>query len=35
LPPPQVRIFPGADHFFHGRITDLREAVSGWLRDGG
>jgi alpha/beta superfamily hydrolase len=34
-PPPQVRIFPGADHFFHGRIADLREAVAGWLREGG
>ena len=30
-PPPQVRIFEGADHFFHGRITELREAVAGWL----
>ena len=35
-PPPQVRIFEGADHFFHGRITELREAVAAWLGgDGG
>jgi len=31
-PAPQVEIFPGADHFFHGRITALREAVGEWLR---
>jgi alpha/beta superfamily hydrolase len=30
-PPPQVEVFPGADHFFHGRITALREFVAGWL----
>lgn len=31
-PPPRVEIFSGADHFFHGRITELRETVAGWLR---
>ena len=31
-PPPEVAIFRGADHFFHGRITELRERVAGWLR---
>jgi alpha/beta superfamily hydrolase len=30
-PPPQVTILPGADHFFHGRITELRERVGEWL----
>jgi alpha/beta superfamily hydrolase len=34
-PPPQVRIFEGADHFFHGRITELRETVAAWLGEGG
>lgn len=26
-PPPLVRVLPGAGHFFHGRLTELREAV--------
>lgn len=26
-PGPELRIFPGADHFFHGRIVELRQAV--------
>ena len=30
-PPPRVELFEGADHFFHGRITELRERVRGWL----
>jgi hypothetical protein len=30
-PPPQVALFAGADHFFHGRITELRETVTRWL----
>jgi alpha/beta superfamily hydrolase len=29
--PPQVELFAGADHFFHGRITELRQRVAGWL----
>ena len=32
-PPPRVSIFPGADHFFHGRITELRQTVGEWLGD--
>jgi len=31
-PPPRVEIFAGADHFFHGRMTELRETVGEWLR---
>jgi len=30
-PAPAVRLFEGADHFFHGRISELRDAVRGWL----
>jgi alpha/beta superfamily hydrolase len=26
-PAPQVRVVAGAEHFFHGRLNDLREAV--------
>jgi len=29
---PQVTILPGAEHFFHGRLNDLRDAVQDWLR---
>ena len=25
--PPQLAVFPGAGHFFHGRLNELREAV--------
>ena len=28
---PRVLLFEGADHFFHGRISDLRHAVGDWL----
>ena len=24
VPPPQLRVLPGVDHFFHGRLEDLR-----------
>jgi alpha/beta superfamily hydrolase len=24
---PRMRLFPGAGHFFHGRLNDLRAAV--------
>jgi uncharacterized protein len=34
-PPPTVELFAGADHFFHGRITELRKRVGGWLGDSG
>jgi alpha/beta superfamily hydrolase len=30
-PAPQVEILPGADHFFHGRLTALRSLVGDWL----
>ena len=30
-PPPLVRILPGAEHFFHGRLTLLRSLVGDWL----
>jgi len=30
--PPQLKILPGAEHFFHGRLNDLRDAVREWLR---
>ena len=33
-PPPTVELFAGADHFFHGRITELRKRVGGWLGEG-
>jgi len=29
--PPKVLVFEGADHFFHGRISELRRAVGDWL----
>jgi uncharacterized protein len=28
---PQVIILPGAEHFFHGRLNDLRDTVQAWL----
>jgi alpha/beta superfamily hydrolase len=31
VPAPQVTILAGADHFFHGRITQLRATVVAWL----
>lgn len=30
-PAPQVTVLPGAGHFFHGRINDLREAVLAFM----
>ena len=30
-PPPEVRILAGAEHFFHGRLTELRSLLGGWL----
>jgi len=30
-PPPDVRILAGAEHFFHGRLTELRSLVGAWL----
>jgi len=31
VPAPQVSVFAGADHFFHGRITELRDVVREWV----
>jgi alpha/beta superfamily hydrolase len=28
---PHVAILPGAEHFFHGRLNELRDAVHTWL----
>jgi alpha/beta superfamily hydrolase len=28
---PELKILPGVDHFFHGRLTELREIVVQWL----
>ncbi len=30
-PAPQVRILSGAEHFFHGRLTELRSLIGAWL----
>ncbi len=30
-PAPEVRILPGAEHFFHGRLTELRALLGAWL----
>lgn len=30
-PAPEVAVLPGAGHFFHGRINDLREAVLAFM----
>jgi alpha/beta superfamily hydrolase len=30
-PAPDVKILPGAEHFFHGRLTELRALVADWL----
>ena len=31
-PAPKLLMMPGAGHFFHGRLTDLRDAVTGEIR---
>jgi alpha/beta superfamily hydrolase len=31
VPPPEVRILPGAEHFFHGRLTEMRTILGAWL----
>jgi alpha/beta superfamily hydrolase len=28
VPPPELRVLPGVDHFFHGRLEDLRTVLS-------
>jgi uncharacterized protein len=30
-PPPTVVVLPGAEHFFHGRLNDLRDAIQSRL----
>ena len=30
-PAPEVKILAGAEHFFHGRLTELRTYTGGWL----
>jgi alpha/beta superfamily hydrolase len=31
-PPPTLRVFAGCDHFFHGRLNELRAAVNEYMR---
>jgi alpha/beta superfamily hydrolase len=31
-PGPELQVFAGAEHFFHGRLVDLREAVQTFVR---
>jgi uncharacterized protein len=33
--PPQLKVLAGVDHFFHGRLNDLRSTVLDWLADSG
>lgn len=30
--PPEVALLPGVDHFFHGRLNELRAVVLEWLK---
>lgn len=30
-PGPELRVLPGVDHFFHGKLTLLRESLQDWL----
>lgn len=32
-PPPQLVVLAGGEHFFHGRLGELAEAVRAWLAD--
>jgi uncharacterized protein len=32
-PPPAIHVMPGAGHFFHGRINELRDAVLAFMTD--
>jgi alpha/beta superfamily hydrolase len=32
-PRPTLVVLPEAEHFFHGRLNELREAVTGWLQE--
>ncbi len=31
-PPPEIVLLPGGDHFFHGRLNELRDAVVRWAQ---
>ena len=31
-PPPEIFVMPGAPHFFHGRLIELREHVAAFAR---
>ena len=31
-PPPELRVLPGAGHYFHGRINELRDAIVAFLQ---
>lgn len=31
VPDPRIAVLPGASHFFHGRINELRDAVLGFM----
>jgi alpha/beta superfamily hydrolase len=33
-PGPELLLLPGVDHFFHGKLTVLREQLLDWLRSG-
>ena len=35
MPPPRLEVFAGAEHFFHGRLAELRAAVRGFLVEPG
>lgn len=35
VPVPEIAVFPGASHFFHGRLTELREAVVAFAAQAG
>jgi uncharacterized protein len=30
-PRPELKLLPGVDHFFHGRLNELRDVVTEWL----
>jgi len=32
-PGPEIEVFPGTEHFFHGRLVQLREAVEAFVRE--
>jgi alpha/beta superfamily hydrolase len=31
--PKKLVVIEGADHFFEGRLRELREAIEGWVRE--